>query len=149
MTIKYTLSFFILLIAASLHAQQPAASTTYLEKINKDLPHKFKEIKTGATMEAVREQTVVKIYMLIDDIEQYTEILVERSDEQQQNYSQCKVITIEKGKYKNNYLSVIDQYPVSSKMTNLYRIKAMTSEGNMKMFPPVTIMMPAEQNVKK
>ena len=88
MSTKNTIAFFLLLTAVGGHAQQqPAqpAPATFLEKINKELPHKFKEIRTGATLEAVREQTVVKIYMLIDDIEQYSEILVERSDEQQQN----------------------------------------------------------------
>ena len=152
MSTKHTLAFFLLLIAVCGHAQQQPvqpAPTTFLEKINKELPHKFKEIRTGATLEAVREQTVVKIYMLIDDIEQYSEILVERSDEQQQNYSQCKVITVEKGKYKNNYVAVTDQYPLSSKMSNLYRIKTVTSEGIMRMYPAVAIMQPAEVNAKK
>jgi len=129
MTSKITTVFLMLLICLlSLHAQQPAG-----------LPHKFKEIRTGATLEAVREQNVVKLYILVDDIEQYSEILIERSDELQKNFSQCKEIEVEKGKYKNNYVELIDQYPLSSKMTNLYRIKAVTSEGIMKMFPPVPI----------
>jgi F0F1-type ATP synthase beta subunit len=138
-----------MLIAISVHAQQPAESPE-LQKINKDLPHKFKAIKTDATLEVIREQNnVIKIYMLIDDIEQYDEILVERSDELQKNYSQCKEITIVKGKYKNNYIELTDQYPLSSKMANVYRLKAITSEGIMRMFPPVSVINADAENAKK
>ena len=106
------------------------------------VPHAFKELKTGATIEAVREQGAVKVYMLIDDIEQYDQVMVERSDEMQINFSQCKQITIEKGKYKNNYLEVVDRYPLSPKMSNLYRIKTVTADGIMRMYPPVAIIIP-------
>jgi hypothetical protein len=134
MNSKLIIIIIALLIGASVHAQQ-----------TKDSPHKFKELKIGATLEVVREHNVVNIYMLIDDIEQYDEILVERSDEQQKNYSQCKEVKIEKGKYKNNYVELVDHYPLSPKMSNLYRIKAITAEGIMKMFPPVPITMAADE----
>ena len=127
----------LLLIGVAMHAQ-PAESA--LDKINKILPHKFKELRTGATLEVIREQKVVKIYMLIDDIDQYDQILVERSDEQQLNFSQCKVIQVTKGKYKNNYVELVDQYPLSPKMSNLYRIKTVTPEGIMRMYAPVPIV---------
>jgi hypothetical protein len=143
MNVKLAYVFFLLLTAVSLGAQQSAADT-YLEKINKTLPHKFKQLHTGATLEAVREQRVVKIYMLIDDIEQYDQILVERGDQLQNNFGQCKVVQIEKGKYKNNYLEVVDNYPLPPKMSNIYRIKTVTSEGIMRMYPPVAVEMQAE-----
>jgi len=137
---KFAISVFALLITVSLSAQQSSGDSIYLQKINKELPHKFKALKIGATLEAIREKNDVKLYMLIDDIEQYSQILIERSDELQQNFSQCKVIEVEKGKYKNNYLEVTDHYPLSSKMTNVYRIKTVNSEGNSRMFPPVAIV---------
>ena len=144
-----TLSLMAMLIAISVHAQQPAENPE-LQKINKELPHKFKEIKTDATLEVIRERNnVIKIYMIVDDIEQYDVILVERSDELQKNFSQCKEISVVKGKYKNNYIELVDQYPLSSKMTNVYRIKTINSEGIMRMFPPVPVMNATEQNVKK
>jgi predicted DNA-binding protein (MmcQ/YjbR family) len=148
MNSKIILAVAALLIGVSVHAQQPA-DNDYLQKINKELPHKFKELKTGTTLEVIREQKVVKIYMLIDDLEQYEQILVERSDEQQMNYSQCKVIQIVKGKHKNNYIEVTDQYPLSPKMSNLYRIKTITADGIMRMYPPVPIMTLEEVNTKK
>ncbi len=91
-------------------------------------------------MEVVRDHSVIRIYMLVDDIEQYEELLVERSDETQSNYAQCKSITILKGKYPKNYVEVVDQYPQSVKMAGMYRLKAITSEGILKMFAPVNIM---------
>jgi hypothetical protein len=127
-----------------MYAQSPVQNA-YLEKINGQLPHKFKELKTGATLEAVRDREVVKIYMLIDDIEQYDRIFVERGgDEMQNSYSQCKEIEIDKGKFKNNYVEVTDQYPLSTKMSNQYRIKTVTYEGIVRIFPPISIAVIAE-----
>jgi hypothetical protein len=130
MSSKYCILLFLLCNTLISNAQTVAL---------KGVPHKFKEIRTGATLEAVKEHGVVKLYILVDDIGQYDEIMVERSDEQQQNYSQCKDIKIEKGKYPNNYVETEDKYPVSSKMTNVYRLKAITADGIMKMFPAVAI----------
>jgi hypothetical protein len=146
---KLIIASIATLIAVSLYAQQPVVENPYLEKINKELPHKFKSLKTGATLEVVRDHTIVKIYMLIDDIEQYDEILVERSDEEQVNFSQCKEIQVVKGKYKNNYVELTDQYPLSSKMANLYRIKTVTSDGITRMYPPVAIQSAEIKNAKK
>lgn len=92
-------------------------------------------------MEAVRYLDIVKLYILIDDIEQYEQILIERSDELGSNYSQCKLIKVERGKYPNNYVELTDRYPFSSRMTNLYRIKTITSENIMRMYAPVPITM--------
>lgn len=147
MKVQYTLALVMVLVAGAVFAQPE--DQKYLEKINKDLPHKFKELRTGATLEVVREQKVVKIYMLIDDIEQYDQVLVERSDELQKNYSQVRVIQIEKGKFKNNYVELVDNYPLSPKMSNLYRIKTVTAEGITRMYAPVPIVMASEENPKK
>ena len=118
---------------------QDSTATAYLQKINKTLPHQFKRLSTLATLEAVRGQGFVKIYMLIDDVEQYEQILIERSDEMGVNFSQCGFISIEKGKFKNNYIEYTDRYPVSPKMNILYRIKTIDPEGIMRMLPPSSV----------
>ncbi len=125
--------------ACVMMASRPGPSATYLQALNKTLPHDFKQIHLGATLEAVREQEAVKLYLLIDDIEQYQVVMVERSNEQGTNFSQCKVINIEKGKYPNNYVEAVDRYPVSTKMSILYRIKTITEEGIVRMYPAVPI----------
>jgi len=106
-------------------------------------------LKTGVTLEAVRENGVVKIYMLVDDIEQFDEIQVERSNALGQNYSECKEIKVEKGKYKNNYLEAVDQYPLSYQMSNSYRIKSITDDGIVRMYPPVPIVAMSDENAGK
>ncbi len=113
----------------------------YLEKVNSKLPHKFKEIRTGSTIEAIRSQELVKIYVLVDDIEQYEQVLIERSDELGTNYGQCKLIMVKKGAYPLNYIEITDRYPVSSKMSNLYRIKTITSDNIVRTYAPVSITM--------
>jgi hypothetical protein len=102
--------------------------------------HKFKEVKMGATLEAVKDHGVVKLYILVDDIEQYSQLIIERSDEMQNNFAQCKEVNIQKGKYKSNYLTIEDHYPLSNKMSNLYRIKTITADGIMRMYPAVPII---------
>ena len=141
MNTKYALIAAMLLIVASLDAQQPVQSTKTQAAAAKPIPHQFKEIKIGATLEAVREHNDVRLYILVDDIEQYDEISIERGDGQN-NFGQCKLIKVEKGKYPNNYIEVVDQYPLSPKMSNIYRIKTVTSEGIMRMYPSVTITYP-------
>jgi hypothetical protein len=119
-----------------------AISGEYLNEMNKILPHKFKEIRTGSTIEVIRDLNAVKIYLLVDDIEQYEQILIERSDEAQTNFSQCKLLMVGRGKYPNNYVELTDHYPFSSKMSNLYRVKTITSDGIIRMYAPVTIIIP-------
>lgn len=137
-------SFLLFLMVSAIQnstvsAQDTMAVHSYLQKINKNLPHQFKHLNTLATLEAMRGQGFVKVYLLIDDIEQYEQILIERSDEMGINFSQCGYIQIEKGKYKNNYIEYTDRYPVSPKMNILYRIKTIDAEGNFRMLPPVAI----------
>jgi hypothetical protein len=139
MNFKHTIVFLSLAIAISGHAQQPAVA----------YPHKFKEIKLGATLDAVREHNTVRLYMVIDNIDQYDEISIERSDEHQQNFDQCKLIEVQKGKYKNNYLEAVDQYPLPPKMGNQYRIKTVTSEGITRMYPPVPVSYTEEPKAQK
>ena len=143
---KYLLFAGFLCMCMAIGAQPVTAGAP---KPANAVPHDFKEIKTGATIEAVREQGAVKVYMLIDDIEQYDQVMVERSDEMQVNFAQCKLITIEKGKYKNNYLEVVDRYPLSPKMSNLYRIKTVTADGIMRMYPSVPITIPQTEVAAK
>jgi hypothetical protein len=138
--IRYILLLLLTLSFVGVHSQ--AMSPEELARINKLLPHKFKEIRTGTTIEVVRNPQVVKLYVLVDDIEQYDQILIERSDELGTNFSQCKQVTIKKGKYPNNYIELTDHYPVSSKMSNLYRIKTISSEGIIRMYSAVPISIP-------
>ena len=138
---KHVLFIIAFCLSLSVMAQETKESKeAYLKRINKEVGHNFKELKTGVTIEVERVGGVVKIYMLVDDIEQFDELLVERSDQLGTNYAQCKSVTVVKGKYKNNYVEVIDQYPLSPKMSPLYRLKTITAEGITRMYAPVAIV---------
>ena len=109
---KFILIILTLCLSLGVIAQETKESKeAYLKRINKEIGHNFKELRTGVTMEAKRVGGVVKVYMLVDDIEQFEELQVERSDEFGTNFAQCKSVTIVKGKYRNNYVEVTDQYP--------------------------------------
>lgn len=136
--LKYFIAISLLTFSCTAMRAQ-AFSPQYLARLNKSLPHKFKAINVGATLEAVRDQEIVKLYLLVDDIGQYEQLLIERSDEFGGNFSQCKLISIENGKYPNNYLELTDRYPVSTKMATMYRVKTITSDGIIRMYPPVAV----------
>ena len=136
--LKYFIAIALLAVSCAA-VQAQAFSPQYLAEINRKLPHKFKSINVGATLEAVRVQETVKVYVLIDDIEQYEQVLIERSDEFGTNFAQCKLLHVESGKYRNNYLELTDRYPVSTKMATLYRIKTVTSDGIIRMYPAVAV----------
>lgn len=134
----YRLVLVVILFASgTIMAQETKAE--YLERLNATLPHQFKELNTGATMEAVRTKNEVHLYLLVDDVTQYEQLLIERSDEMQQNFSQCKLIDVATSKFDRNYIEAIDRFPVSSRMTNVYRLKAITPEGIVRMFAPIAI----------
>ena len=136
---SFTLLLFYVWMGYMPVIAQDSTANAYLQRLNKTLPHAFKHLNTVATLEAVRGQGFVKIYMLIDDVEQYEQVMIERSDEMGINFGQCGFIEIVKGKYKNNYIEFTDRYPVSPKMQIQYRIKTIDAEGNMRMLPPVGI----------
>lgn len=131
-------TILMVIFSVSLYAQE--SRQAYLERINKELPHQFKELKLGATLEAVRTPNDVQLYLLVDDVEQYEEVLIERSDDTQTNFAQCKRIEVVSGKFRHNYIEVVDRYPLSSKMTNVYRVKCVTPEGIVRMFAPVPVI---------
>ena len=120
---------------------QDTLAHTHIAGRDPKLPHQFREMKTGATLEAVRDRDAVKLYVMIDSIEQYSEVVIERSEETQTTYAQCKMIRVEKGKYPKNYVELTDRYPLSSKMPNQYRIKGITPEGIVRIFPAVPVSM--------
>jgi hypothetical protein len=138
MHIRLLVLFFVVISSPILSAQDSTANV-YLQRINKTIPHQFNALRSVATVEAVRGQGVVKIYMLVDDVEQYEQLIIERSDEMGVNFAQCGVVEVQKGKYKNNYVELIDRYPVSPKMMINYRLKTIDKEGNMRMLPPVPV----------
>jgi hypothetical protein len=136
------LSAVIMGMWGNVFAQDSLAKKQPLAKKSK--VHTFITSHAGATLEAVRELGEVKLYMMVDDVEQYEKLYVERSDESQTYFTQIKPIDVTPGKYPDNYIEVIDKYPVSSKMTNLYRLKAVTADGITKMFAPVSVIMPSK-----
>ena len=145
MNCPYIFALILSLTSLSVCAQDTLA-VSHKRGMDKPLPHHFQEMKTGATLEAVRDNDAVKLYLMIDSIEQYSEVLIERSEETQTTYAQCKMIKVEKGKYPKNYVELMDHYPLSSKMPNQYRIKGITPEGIVRIFPAVPVSMTDAKN---
>lgn len=123
--------------------EKKAASETVVPSEVKTSNYTFKEINASYTLEGERKAGEMKLYIKLDDIDQYVQIQIERANGVG-GYNTCKTITIKPGEYKNGVIETSDKFPLSSKTDSYYRIKATAADGSVKMFPPK--MIPAGVN---
>ena len=100
--------------------------------------HVFKSFGTLYTLEGERKAGEMKLYIKLDDIQQYSQVLVERGT-LGGGYAPCKVINLKPGEYPDGIIETEDKYPLSSRVDCSYRVKVVTTDGSTKTFPPVTI----------
>lgn len=125
--------------------EKEEAKTTVEKKIEPaksidETAHVFKDIKASYTLEGERKGNIVKIYIKLADIDNYLEVVLERASSESSNYTRCRTIPIEVGKYKNDIILTEDRFPLSTKVSSNYRITATTRDGVLKTFPPVTVL---------
>ncbi len=101
--------------------------------------HKFKDYNSSYALEAERKGPVVKLYLKMDDIEQYAEVILVRSQAELGNFSDVRHITIIKGANKFEYVETEDRYPLPTKVGAAYKIRALTKDGAVRMFPAITL----------
>lgn len=101
--------------------------------------HKFKEAGTGYALEAERKGTVVKLYLRMEDIEQYAEVILVRGSAEVGNFTDVRHIEIIKGANKYEYVETEDRYPLSTKVASAYKVRAVTKDGAIRTFPAITL----------
>lgn len=101
--------------------------------------HKFKDYNNTYALEAERKGPVVKLYLKMDDIEQYAEIILVRSQAELGNFSDVRHIPVIKGANKFEYVESEDRYPLPTKVGAAYKIRAITKDGAIRMFPAITL----------
>jgi hypothetical protein len=117
----------------------PVVSSTPAKADVKPGLHKFKEYNNNYTLEAERKGTVVKLYLRMDDIEQYAEVILVRSQAELGNFTDVKHIPIIQGANKFEYVETEDRYPLPTKVGAAYKIRAITKDGAIRMFPAITL----------
>lgn len=123
--------------------EKKVANETVAPSEVKTSNYTFKEINASYTLEGERKAGEMKLYIKLDDIDQYIQIQIERANGVG-GYNTCKTIAIKPGEYKNGVIETSDKFPLSSKTDSYYRIKATPADGSVKMFPPK--MIPAGVN---
>ncbi len=101
--------------------------------------HKFKDYNNTYALEAERKGPIVKLYLKVDDIEQYAEVILVRSQAELGNFSDVRHIQVIKGANKFEYVETEDRYPLPTKVGAAYKIRAITKDGAIRMFPAITL----------
>ena len=101
--------------------------------------HKFKDYNNSYALEAERKGPIVKLYLKMDDIEQYAEVILVRSQAELGNFSDVRHIQVIKGANKFEYVETEDRYPLPTKVGAAYKIRAITKDGAIRMFPAITL----------
>ncbi|MBL7801429.1 MAG: hypothetical protein JNL95_11950 [Chitinophagales bacterium] len=101
--------------------------------------HKFKDYNNTYALEAERKGPIVKLYLKMDDIEQYAEVILVRSQAELGNFSDVRHIQVIKGANKFEYVETEDRYPLPTKVGAAYKIRAITKDGAIRMFPAITL----------
>lgn len=97
-------------------------------------------------IEVSRGAQSVTIALYFTKASQYESVLIERSDNQQLNFSQCKYIKFNESAKDTVVLSKKDNYPMPFSNDIYYRVKTITKEGVTRIYPSVRL--PGVQNVK-
>ncbi len=98
-------------------------------------------------IEVSRGEQSVTIALYFIKASQYESVLIERSDNQQLNFSQCKYIKFNDSANDTVVLSKKDTYPMPFANDIYYRVKTITKDGVTRIYPSVRL--PGVQNVKQ
>ena len=92
------------------------------------------------TMKVFRDKSEVKINLAFLNAYKFKYVLIERKAEFDQNFSQIKYITYQQiMQNKNHELKTEDTYSFSSTTDVLYRLKLITMEDAVLIYPPVSL----------
>ena len=103
--------------------------------------HEFKNTEREVNFEIERKQGEVVLYFQSNSFSSYDEIVVERSGSDNGGFSVCKTIEVASSKIIGDYYRTSDRFPTTAQKDSYYRIKTVSKDGSVKMFPP--ILMPA------
>jgi hypothetical protein len=92
------------------------------------------------TMKVTRENSEVIINLSFIDSSKFKYVLIEREADFDQNFSQIKYITYKEiMRAPNHHLKTEDAYPFPPATDVLYRLKIITTEDAVRIYPPVSL----------
>ena len=90
-------------------------------------------------MKVVREKGEIVLYMSFGDSLSFSSLTIERKADFDVNFSQCKYISYDDAKAKNMQLIRKDTYPYPGNTDVWYRLKLLTKEGIIRIYPPIRL----------
>jgi hypothetical protein len=137
----FTIALALLFTAPAAFANGPGESSTTTTTATN--PHQFNNPGEVA-IEVERGKQEVVLHILLKDMSQYDHVLIERSADNVNNFSQCKYINPATDKADaTDYFKKLDRYPLPVKADCYYRIVTVSKDGITKIYPGV--LLPALQ----
>jgi hypothetical protein len=107
---------------------------------NPGAKHAFKDPNAEVALEIERNKSEVVLHVLAQDMAQYDHIIIERSGNGGEFFSQVKYIQTEGADIEDgNYVFRADKYPLPSNVDSYYRIKTVSKDGITRTFPSVAL----------
>lgn len=97
--------------------------------------HKFTN-EGEVVLELERSQQEVVMHILLKDMAQYDHIIIERSGDNVNSFSQCKYISMSSDKPDGtDYFKKSDRFPLPVKSDSYYRVVTVSKDGITKVYP--------------
>ncbi len=97
----------------------------------------FKSVDGEFAMELSREGQAVNITLYLSNASQYETVTIERSLDALNNFGQCKYIKFNHSAQSKVVIVKRDEFPLTSVDATYYRIKAVSTDGATRIYPPV------------
>ena len=113
---------------------------SYSFAANPGQKHAFKDPNADVALEIERSKSEVTLHILAQDMAQYDHIIIERSGNGGEFFSQVKYIQTEGADIGDgNYVFRADKYPLPNNIDSYYRIKTVSKDGVTRTFPSVAL----------
>ena len=99
----------------------------------------FHSADSEVAMELSRTELGINIALLFSKASQFEYVLIEKSADAQNSFSQCKYIKFNESANDSVVIVKRDVYPLSSSSDVYYRIKIITKEGITRIYPSVRL----------
>jgi hypothetical protein len=108
---------------------------------NPGAKHAFKDANADVALEVERNKGEVALHILAQDMTQYDHIVIERSGNGGEFFSQVKYVQTEGADIEDgNYVFRADKYPLPNNTVSYYRIKTVGKDGSTRTFPSVEVV---------
>jgi hypothetical protein len=117
-----------------------ATFSTAAYAVDPGAKHAFKDANADVALEVERNKGEVVLHILAQDMAQYDHVVIERSGNGGEFFSQVKYVQTDGADIEDgNYVFRSDKYPLPNNTESFYRIKTVGKDGVTRTFPSVAL----------